>query len=332
MIKLKKSALPYLGRLGFQEDGYFNTVEKTILEGNTIVTLKVDVKTLTFVGERTARIRHFKYSKQLSDNEIKQIMPEIFGKGFIEGEEEPNIKETLTNMIQSMAGMGTHSELYAKTFLDNKNIIRMMLQDWFITTEGSSFSGDKATYCTNQLIKAFTEKTNIRLIKTYAEYAAEGVHLGGLNETNTDMNTPAYWCPKLIQDTDTLAPILFDMLHSSSQIARLERKCDGKTIEGDKLVRDVTPEIIASKDKAAKFHYCEDVNEFARKAKLKLREEVAEYESDNTLEELADIIEVAYAIAKKVHNCSIKNLNKIRVYKKEKNGAFDKGIVLEEII
>ena len=59
----------------------------------------------------------------------------------------------------------------------------------------------------------------------------------------------------------------------------------------------------------------------------KLSEEVAEYQNDKNPEELADILEVIYRIAK-LKGISKEQLEKIRLDKVEKRGSFEKNLFL----
>lgn len=96
----------------------------------------------------------------------------------------------------------------------------------------------------------------------------------------------------------------------------------------NKLVRDKIPEIIESEGRKCNFHILED-EAYVKELKKKLNEEVVEFlESDNP-EELADILEVVYALGKANH-CSEEEINDIRNRKAAKRGAFDKKIFLED--
>ena len=63
-----------------------------------------------------------------------------------------------------------------------------------------------------------------------------------------------------------------------------------------KLVRDKIPEIIEANGKVPKIRILEQ-QEYCRCLEEKLNEEVAEFHADKNLEELADILEVTYALA-----------------------------------
>ena len=96
----------------------------------------------------------------------------------------------------------------------------------------------------------------------------------------------------------------------------------------NKLVRDRIPEIIENEGRKCNYHILNE-QDYIKELKIKLNEEVNEFlESDNP-EELADILEVVYALSK-VNNCSEEELNNIRTKKSEKRGAFEKRIFLEE--
>ena len=96
----------------------------------------------------------------------------------------------------------------------------------------------------------------------------------------------------------------------------------------NKLVRDKIPDIIKSKGEKCKFEVLndEDYKDFLDK---KLNEEVAEYQSSKSLSELADIIEVIYAIAK-TRGFTPEQMEELRILKKESKGGFNKGILLIE--
>lgn len=97
----------------------------------------------------------------------------------------------------------------------------------------------------------------------------------------------------------------------------------------DKLVRDHIPTIIAKKGKKTTHHQADD-EEYWQKLTEKLQEEVDEFMADQNLEELADIIEVIYAI------CDFKKfkhsqLEKTRTSKLKDRGGFSAKIILDEI-
>ncbi len=90
-----------------------------------------------------------------------------------------------------------------------------------------------------------------------------------------------------------------------------------------KLVRDKIPEILDEKGIAYEI-YTADETEFRNELIIKLEEEVNEFISDQSNEELADIMEVIEAI-KTLPEFS--NVEEIRLEKKEKRGGFDKKII-----
>lgn len=99
----------------------------------------------------------------------------------------------------------------------------------------------------------------------------------------------------------------------------------------NKLVRDKVPELIKKHGFSA--HY--SVTDWPEKAlQRKLDEEVKEfhdsYHVDEELEELADIVEVCLAYAKRL-GCDEEQFNKIRLQKKEEKGGFDQNYFLYEV-
>lgn len=99
-----------------------------------------------------------------------------------------------------------------------------------------------------------------------------------------------------------------------------------------KLVRDRVPEIIKSQGKNL---VIETLDKTAYKDELskKLHEEHREYDESKSdteaLSELADMLEVIYALAI-THGCTEDQLNQIRLTKAEKRGGFKERIYLVE--
>ena len=96
----------------------------------------------------------------------------------------------------------------------------------------------------------------------------------------------------------------------------------------NKLVRDRIPEILEAKGSTIKTYVCDD-QEYLKRLRDKLQEEVDEFLQDESSEELADVLEVVYALAK-VKNVSLEDLEKIRREKEGKRGGFDEKIILVE--
>ena len=97
----------------------------------------------------------------------------------------------------------------------------------------------------------------------------------------------------------------------------------------NKLVRDKIPEIIELSGKAYVIEILSN-EDYLKMLDEKLNEEVAEYQADNNIEELADILEVLYAIMH-AHGYSIDELEKIRKEKADKRGAFAKRLFLKYV-
>ena len=97
----------------------------------------------------------------------------------------------------------------------------------------------------------------------------------------------------------------------------------------NKLVRDKIPEIIRQSNKIPVTHILDDEG-YLSALDRKLDEECAEYHSDRNLEELADILEVLYAIAE-TKGCSVESLEVLRREKAVKRGGFKERIFLESV-
>ena len=103
-----------------------------------------------------------------------------------------------------------------------------------------------------------------------------------------------------------------------------------KHIQYNKLVRDRIPEIIESSSKRCTVEILSD-EDYLRMVDAKLDEELAEYHKDQNIEELADLLEVIYA-ATKARGYSIEQLETVRSEKAANRGAFDKKILLKEVV
>jgi predicted house-cleaning noncanonical NTP pyrophosphatase (MazG superfamily) len=95
-----------------------------------------------------------------------------------------------------------------------------------------------------------------------------------------------------------------------------------------KLVRDNIPEKIRANGESCIFHIASEV-EYGEKLKEKLQEEVKELLEAESLEEMADVLEVLEAM-RELNGYSEEELYKIKSNKKEKNGGFSKRVILDE--
>ena len=93
-----------------------------------------------------------------------------------------------------------------------------------------------------------------------------------------------------------------------------------------KLVRDKIPQIIEEKGGKAEFRTLSQ-EEYLHYLEAKLDEEVGEYHRDQTMEELADILEVVYALAAS-KGFSKEDLSEIYQKKHEVRGGFEKKLLL----
>lgn len=98
----------------------------------------------------------------------------------------------------------------------------------------------------------------------------------------------------------------------------------------DKLVRDKIPEIIAKDGKVAVTRTLND-EEYKIYLEKKLDEEVAEFHESRSIEELADILEVVYALGR-AYGYSAESMFVARIEKIAERGGFSEKIVLEEIV
>ena len=93
-----------------------------------------------------------------------------------------------------------------------------------------------------------------------------------------------------------------------------------------KAIRDKIPEIIKKDGFSCNVETMDD-EKYLVEIEKKLSEEVTEYQNNKNPEELADILEVIYRIAK-LKGISKEQLEKIRINKVEKRGAFENNLFL----
>jgi predicted house-cleaning noncanonical NTP pyrophosphatase (MazG superfamily) len=93
-----------------------------------------------------------------------------------------------------------------------------------------------------------------------------------------------------------------------------------------KLIRDQIPEIIRERGGRPVTRMADD-EEYWTALKAKLKEEVEEFVASESVEELADILEVIEAIVTYRH-LDQKALEKLRLVKKKTRGGFTKRLIL----
>lgn len=96
-----------------------------------------------------------------------------------------------------------------------------------------------------------------------------------------------------------------------------------------KLVRDRIPEIIEAAGKKPVTHILDEASYLAELDR-KLNEECAEYQESKSMEELADMLEVMYAIAD-ARGYSVAELEAVRQKKAAERGGFRERIYLDGV-
>lgn len=94
----------------------------------------------------------------------------------------------------------------------------------------------------------------------------------------------------------------------------------------NKLVRDKIPRMIENQGEKPNFRIMEE-EEYILALEQKLDEEVGEFHRDKNTEELADILEVVFALAKTL-DCSVDELMQVYQKKHDTRGGFDQRIFL----
>lgn len=103
-----------------------------------------------------------------------------------------------------------------------------------------------------------------------------------------------------------------------------------QSIKYDKLIRDKIPLIINNAGKKCVVEILSD-ELLIKKLNEKLLEEIQEYLQSEQIDELADVVEVIYAILD-YKNVSFQQFERIRLDKYEKSGGFKDKLLLTEVI
>lgn len=101
------------------------------------------------------------------------------------------------------------------------------------------------------------------------------------------------------------------------------------TITYNKLVRDLIPDIIEASGKKCRIEILSD-KDYLKMIDKKLDEELAEYQRDQNVEELADLLELLRAAAI-AHGYTPEELEAVRAEKAKKRGGFEKKIFLIDV-
>ena len=94
-----------------------------------------------------------------------------------------------------------------------------------------------------------------------------------------------------------------------------------------KLVRDKIPQIIQADGKRPIIRTLSE-EDYLQELDKKLNEEVVEYQAYKSIEEMADVLEVLYAICE-ARGHSLEELEQVRKEKSDKRGAFKERIYWE---
>ena len=97
----------------------------------------------------------------------------------------------------------------------------------------------------------------------------------------------------------------------------------------NKLVRDLIPNIIEESGNECRTRILSD-DEYLKMLDAKLDEELLEYHQDQSIEELADLLELIQAAAI-ARGFTLEELESVRAEKAKKRGGFDKKIFLIDV-
>jgi len=116
---------------------------------------------------------------------------------------------------------------------------------------------------------------------------------------------------------------------AATQVAE-EPDAEAGVKEYHKLVRDRIPEIIEGQGKKCEARTLDDNEEYLLELNWKLQEELTEYQESGTVEELADLVEVAQAIAK-LKGISKRKFEELMAKKREERGGFEERVYLVKV-
>lgn len=112
-------------------------------------------------------------------------------------------------------------------------------------------------------------------------------------------------------------------------IKQSNEESNKKTNKYNKLVRDKIPEKIRRNGENPVVRVLNN-KEYKEQLDIKLKEELEEYYKDDNVDELADLIEVVYAILD-FKEVSLEEFEEIRTNKNDKRGRFTKRFFLEDV-
>lgn len=123
-------------------------------------------------------------------------------------------KEDLKNVISGLCDAFKDEfpddiTFYKQEIKDYKSILELFFENYISKVEGRSCSVDKAHFIVNKVILAVCSNDNFKLAYSYKDYKENGGNLGGINETNTDLNEICYWCPKVLKDTNQAIELFY---------------------------------------------------------------------------------------------------------------------------
>lgn len=103
-----------------------------------------------------------------------------------------------------------------------------------------------------------------------------------------------------------------------------------RKVEYNKLIRDNIPDIIAKAGNEPYYHTA-TAEEYRQKLLEKLTEELNEFKEMFSQHEVADLLEIIYAIVDE-YGFNKDEIEKLRLERKQKRGAFAKKLILEYVI
>ena len=143
-------------------------------------------------------------------------------------------EKVLKNLIETITENLDYYDFYNNFIFNAEELVDTIFKHYISTVEGGPCCADKSGFIVSRIKQSLKERKNIPIRETYREYKAKGGNLGGINESNTNLDNVCYWCPKTIKDTDSAISLFFELIDigkiagkikkNSEQITKIERQ------------------------------------------------------------------------------------------------------------
>jgi hypothetical protein len=128
-------------------------------------------------------------------------------------DKKESLEETLKTILTKLTSKIDDYGFYNNFLFNAEEIMDTIFGNYIETIEGGCCCRDKSGFIVGRIKKALKERKCQSLSQSYKEYKDNGGDLGGIDETNTDLNELCYWCPKTLKNTDEAISLFFELLN-----------------------------------------------------------------------------------------------------------------------